>query len=263
MRIPRFYQAETLQVGQSFSLSSENFRHAIQVMRLKVSAPLILFNGGLDNGQSEGKNGEDDGKKRREEGEYLAQLTEVKKKSALVIITSFEPVSRESSLTTKLVLALIKPDKMDFAIQKAVELGVSTIQPVKTERSVINIKASRLEKKMSHWRGIMTSACEQSGRNQIPTLLPLLSFQDYLQISSSAVRIAMLPTASKTLSQLQYNDEPIDLLIGPEGGYTDHEEELLNDNQILSITFGPRILRAETAVVAGLTALQSSWGDCI
>jgi len=261
MRIPRFYQAENMQVRQSFSLSPENFRHAIQVMRLKVSAPLILFNGELDDGQN-GQSGEKNRKKSGEEGEYLAQLTEIKKKSALVEIISFESVSRESSLTTKLVLALIKPDKMDFAIQKAVELGVSAIQPVKTERSVINIKASRLEKKMSHWRGVITSACEQSGRTKIPTLLPLLSFQDYLQTPSTALRIAMLPTASKTLSQLQYNNESTDLLIGPEGGYTDYEEELLNDNKINTITFGPRILRAETAVIAGLTALQTSWGDC-
>ena len=257
MRIPRFYQAETLQVGQSLSLSSENFRHAIQVMRLKVSAPLILFNGGLGDGQ-QGHSTEES----REEGEYLAQLTEIKKKSALVEITSFEPVSRESSLTTQLVLALIKPDKMDFALQKAVELGVSAIQPVKTERSVINIKASRLEKKMNHWRGVITSACEQSGRTQVPTLLPLLSFQDYLQTPSPALRIAMLPTASKTLNQLQTNNESIDLLIGPEGGYTDDEEELLNNNQITAITFGPRILRAETAVISGLAALQINWGDC-
>ena len=247
MRIPRFYQAENLQVGESFHLSPENFRHAIQVMRLKVSAPLIVFNG------RSGESGE--------EGEYLAQLTEIKKKSALVEITSFESVSRESLLTTQLVLALIKPDKMDLALQKAVELGVSAIQPVKTERSIINIKASRLEKKMSHWRGVITSACEQSGRTQVPMLLPLLSFQDYLQTPSPALRIVMLPTTSKTLNQLHFNNEPIDLLIGPEGGYTKAEEDLLNNNQITAVTFGPRILRAETAVISGLTALQLNWGD--
>ena len=114
---------------------------------------------------------------------------------------------------------------------------------------------------MSHWRGVITSACEQSGRTRIPALLPLLSFQDYLLTPSPALRIAMLPTASKTLNQLHYNNECIDLLIGPEGGYTDYEEELLNENKITAITFGPRIMRAETAVISGLTALQINWGD--
>ncbi len=242
MRIPRFYQEEDFQVGQSIELSPENFRHAIQVMRLKSTSPIILFNG--------------------KSGEYQAILKEVQKRSAKAEITSFDSVDRESTLTTKLVLALIKPDKMDFAIQKAVELGVNAIQPINTERSVIQIKANRLEKKIQHWRGVIISACEQSGRTHIPELLPPISLQDYLEQPINTLRLVMLPTAIQTLKNVALKEECVDLLIGPEGGYTDAEEALLDDNNICRITFGPRILRAETAVVAGLTALQTQWGDC-
>jgi 16S rRNA (uracil1498-N3)-methyltransferase len=264
MRIPRFYQpspnhlsqsnqAESLKVGQILPLSATNFRHAIQVMRLKLSSQLIIFDG--------------------EGGEYQAQLSDIGKKSASIEILSFDPVDRESPLSSKLVLALIKADKFDFALQKAVELGVSAIQPVRTDRSVINIKASRLEKKMKHWQGVIHSACEQSGRTKVPELLPLVNFQDYLNIQTSSLQIVMLPTAQQSLKQLasdseisnemtSQNDVAVDLLIGPEGGFTDYEEELLAKNKITAITFGSRILRAETAVVAGLTALQTIWGDC-
>ncbi len=242
MRIPRFYQAEDFQVGQSIELSPENFRHAIQVMRLKSASPIILFNG--------------------ISGEYSATLLDVAKRSARAKIISFDAVNRESTLTTKLVLALIKPDKMDFALQKAVELGVNTIQPINTERSVIQIKANRLEKKIQHWKGVIISACEQSGRTHIPVLLPPISLQDYLQQSINTLQLVMLPTATQTLKSIVLEEQCIDLLIGPEGGYTDAEEALIDDNNICSITFGPRILRAETAVVAGLTALQTQWGDC-
>ncbi len=242
MRIPRFYQADQLYLEQSIELSADNFRHAIQVMRLKVGSALILFNG--------------------EAGEYHATLVEVGRRSASVQITSFDTVDRESPLETKLVLALIKPDKMDFAVQKAVEMGVNVIQPVITERSVIQVKASRLEKKIKHWEKVVISACEQSGRTRIPNLLAPVSLPDYLQQPTSAMRVAMSPTAKQPLSELSQNETAIDLLIGPEGGYTDAEETLLNENNVTLIPFGPRILRAETAVVAGLTALQTLWGDC-
>ncbi len=242
MRIPRFYQAQPLQVGVSIDLSPENFRHAIQVMRLKPDSSIILFNG--------------------ESGEFQATLTEVGKRSAKVEIHSFDAVSRESPLSTKLVLALIKPDKMDFAIQKSVELGVNAIQPLNTERSVIQIKANRLEKKMHHWGKVIISACEQSGRTKIPEILtPINSLQSYLQQPTTAMRIALLPTALTTLKGIALQENNVDLLIGPEGGYSHAEEQLLNESNISTITFGPRILRAETAVVAGLTALQAEWGD--
>jgi len=242
MRIPRFYQTDNLHIDQDIELSADNFRHAIQVMRLKPNSPLILFDG--------------------EGGEYQATLTEVGRRSASARLITFDSVSRESSLTTKLVLALIKPDKMDFAIQKAVELGVNIIQPIITERSVIQLKASRLEKKMLHWQKVVISACEQSGRTVMPECLPPITLEDYLRQSTNALCIAMSPTATQRLSSLKLTEGQVDLIIGPEGGFTNMEENVLAVSNIDLILFGPRILRAETAVVAGLTALQISWGDC-
>lgn len=242
MRIPRFYQAQAMQVGQGIELTPANFRHAIQVMRLKPGSPLVLFNG--------------------EGGEYHAQLTEVGKRNASVEITSFDDVDRESPLSTRLVLALIKPDKMDLAIQKAVEMGVNSIQPVITERSVIRINKSRLDKKIQHWEGVIISACEQSGRTKIPELLSPMVLPDYLKQPTDAMRLVMLPTATQRLDELNEAVTEIELLIGPEGGFNNDEEQLLDTSGITAVTFGPRILRAETAVVAGLTALQREWGDC-
>lgn len=240
MRIPRFYQAESFAVGDTVALSEENFRHAIKVMRLNVDEPIIVFNG--------------------EAGEYTARIANVAKRNADINIESYDDVDRESPLNTSLVLALIKPDKMDFAIQKAVELGVNTIQPVITERSVIKLKAARMEKKLQHWQGIITAACEQSGRTRIPAIHPVINLNDYLQQSTLATRITMLPTSNKGVADISA-DQNIELLVGPEGGFTDAEEVMFESQTIQTINFGPRILRAETAVIAGLTTLQHLHGD--
>jgi 16S rRNA (uracil1498-N3)-methyltransferase len=243
MRISRFYQASEILISNEFALSAENHRHAIQVLRLKVGDMLILFNG--------------------EGGEYNARVTTMEKRASSVIVESFNPVDRESPLITNLLLAMIKPDKMDFAIQKAVELGVSTIQPMLTKRSVINIKANRLEKKMQHWQGVLLAACEQSGRTRIPYLQEPLALEECLQRYQKSACIAMLPTTDSGFKELNglNVDSGVSLLIGPEGGFTNDEEALMQQHQIMTVNFGCRILRAETAVIAGLTVCQQQWGD--
>lgn len=240
MRIPRFYQAEAFVIGGTVALSEENFRHAIKVMRLSVEEPIIMFNG--------------------EGGEYIARITRVGKRNADITIESYDNVDRESPLNSTLLLALIKPDKMDFAIQKAVELGINTIQPVITERSVVKLKAARMEKKLQHWQGIIIAACEQSGRTTIPTIQPVVNLTDYLKQPTATTRITMLPTSAKKVVDIPQTQN-IELLVGPEGGFTDAEEALFEHQTIQTINFGPRILRAETAVIAGLTALQHRQGD--
>lgn len=240
MRIPRFYQAETFTVGDTVALSEENFRHAIKVMRLNVDETIIVFNG--------------------EAGEYTARISGVGKRKAEIHIESYADVDRESPLNTSLVLALIKPDKMDFAIQKAVELGVNNIQPVITERSVVKLKAERMKKKIQHWQGIIIAACEQSGRTSIPSIQPVATLNDYLQQDTTATRITMLPTSKQGVADIQ-PAQSIELLVGPEGGFTDAEATMFDSENIQTINFGPRILRAETAVTAGLTTLQHLQGD--
>ncbi len=240
MKVSRFYQNSDMKIGDDIDLSITNHRHAIQVLRLKLDQTLILFNG--------------------EGGEYLAKLVYLDKRNSRVVLESFDPTSRESHLSTTLALAMIKPDKMDFAIQKAVELGVSKIQPIYTKRSVIKIKANRLDKKMQHWQGVIIAACEQSGRTKIPELQEPLDFEKFLDSNLEARCIAMLPGNHPKINELKSRGN-LSLLIGPEGGFTNDEEEVMLQKGVSPISFGSRILRAETAVIAGLTACQQLWGD--
>lgn len=243
MRIPRFYQEVDVEIGQQQSLSAVNHRHAVQVLRLKIDEELIIFDG--------------------KGGEYLAKVSVVNKRDSSVLLESFNDVNRESNLNSTLILSTIKSDKMDFAIQKAVELGVSSIQPMISHRSVIKIKADRLQKKMQHWQAIIVGACEQSGRTQIPILEEPLSLEACLKKHDSDFCIGMLPTSTEKFSDLKLtnNEHNVALFIGPEGGFTDEEELLMQSYKIHTVNFGSRILRAETAVIAGLTACQQQWGD--
>jgi 16S rRNA (uracil1498-N3)-methyltransferase len=243
MRIPRFYQDSILQVGEELELSVTNHRHAIQVLRLKSGDALTLFNG--------------------KGGEYAAKIVVAEKRKSTFLIESFDNVNRESNLKITLAIANIKTDKMDFAIQKAVELGVNTIQPLYTKRSVIRIKANRLEKKMNHWQGIIIAACEQSGCTKVPYLKEPESLDEYIKENNNEFCIAMLPTSSETIKDLKIHSpvEPITLLIGPEGGFSTDEEDMMQVNSVRGISFGKRILRAETAAIAGITACQLQWGD--
>ena len=241
MRIPRYFIDQPLDVEQKLALPDELHRHAIQVLRGKVGDALILFNG--------------------QGGEYHAEFIEVDKRKSSALIHSHDPIDRESPLDITLVLALIKSDKFDFALQKAVEMGVTSIQPVIAARSVMNVKANRLDKKMLHWQGVISSACEQSGRTRIPELLPVISFSDYLSSASQRLNLAMLPEATTTLAELPVPTSPVSLLVGPEGGFRDDEVRLMAAQKVQVVKFGPRILRAETAVVAGLALCQSQWGD--
>ena len=248
MKIPRFYQDDNLEKyyssGEVLALSAENHRHAIQVLRLKGEEKLILFNG--------------------KDGEYLAHIHDFEKRKSSILLESFDAVNRESPVSITLNLAMIKPDKMDFAIQKAVELGVSTIQPLYSERSIIKIKANRLEKKMDHWLGIITGACEQSGRTALPTLKQPISLNNCIENElKNTLSVVMLPNAVDQLADLKdlEKDQAVSLFIGPEGGFTDNEEQQMQEKGVSAIQFGPRILRAETAVISGLTAVQQRWGD--
>ena len=241
MRIPRYFIQQPLEINQTIVLPDELHRHAVQVLRGKPGEPIILFNG--------------------QGGEYHAVFTEVDKRKSSVVITNFINTDRESPLDLRLVMALIKPDKFDFTLQKAVEMGVSSIQPFVAARSVLNVKGNRLDKKMQHWQGVINSACEQSSRTIVPELLPLLSFQDYLLQSTQRLNLSMLPEADHTLTELARPTRPVSLIVGPEGGF--HEDEVIQMklHQFQAIRFGPRILRAETAAIAGLALCQNQWGD--
>lgn len=242
MRIPRFYIDQTLQVGNEVELPTALHRHAIQVLRLREKDQLILFNG--------------------IGGEYLAVLIRAKKRSSCVTLIAFDAVNRESPLKTTLALAVIKADKMDFALQKAVEMGVNHIQPLYTKRSVVKLKVNRLDKKIAHWEGVITAACEQSGRTARPQLVAPLVLASWLQRASDSLRLALLPHHSTQFNDLNPPDnQKVTLIVGPEGGFADEEVTLLLASGVKGVQCGARILRAETAVIAGMALCQQQWGD--
>lgn len=242
MRIPRFYCPCLLTVEQSFTLPEEVFRHAIQVLRLQVGESLLLFNG--------------------EGGEYLANLTEINKRSATVLIQSFDPNERESSLALTLVQALVKPDKMDFALQKAVELGISAFQPLITQRSVVRTDKEKIEKKLQHWQAVTISACEQSGRTRLPKIYAPQTLDQYLsQLNDNTTYLLLAPGSAQDLSQITVQTNHVAVLIGPEGGFTVEEVEACLAAKMQSIALGKRILRAETASTSVLAILQLLHGD--
>lgn len=241
MRIPRFYCPLELQLGQTLRLPEEVFRHAIQVLRLQLGEALILFNG--------------------QGGEYRAELIELSKRTASVRLHSFEPLSRESPLELSLVQALLKPDKMDFALQKAVELGISDFQPLLTHRSVVRTDQEKIEKKLQHWQAVAISACEQSGRTHIPQINPPQTLSHYLTTLSTTTRYLILAPGSQQNLTTIAPTQKLAVLIGPEGGFSDQELELCLAAGMHGVNLGARTLRAETASTSALAILQLLYGD--
>jgi 16S rRNA (uracil1498-N3)-methyltransferase len=241
MRIPRIYQSQPLNSGNTIELDNNALRHVVQVLRLKAGHPLILFNG--------------DG------GEFEAQLVKVEKRQAIVQIGRFHDVSRESSLITHLGLGISKGERMDFALQKAVELGVSEITPLFTEHCVVQLTASRVVKKQEHWQAVMISACEQSGRNTIPVLNATATFTDWLSTIQTPTRLILDPQANTGLSTITLPKPEVVLTVGPEGGFSEAEIKQARRAEFIGVSLGPRVLRTESAAVASLTAVQCLWGD--
>ena len=239
MRIPRIYIDKPLSSGATIELSIEAHRHVVNVLRLKENSLIILFNG--------------DG------NDYRAKIISIEKKLTLVNIENEQVNQTTSPLNIELGISLIKNDKLDFALQKSVELGISSITPLIANRSTIKLDEKRELKRHKHWQGIIQSACEQSGRSILPTLNPVHSISDWLD-SSSVPGIVFEPTAEQTLSSLKITNE-VRIIIGPEGGFNETELELIGQHDFYKTKLGPRILRAETAAIAAITTLQLLYGD--
>ncbi|MDY6978488.1 MAG: 16S rRNA (uracil(1498)-N(3))-methyltransferase [Pseudomonadota bacterium] len=240
MRIPRLYQDCPLAVGASIELDETAVRHAIQVLRLKPDDRLILFNG-------DGHN-------------YPARLTAISKKQATARIEDATAADNESPLQTHLALGIAKGERMDYALQKAVELGINRLTPLLTKRCVVQLDEKREQKRRQHWQGIIRGACEQSGRARLPQLDPVMSYSEFLDTPLTGQRMILDPRSDRSLSDCTRPQQLI-LMIGPEGGFTQTEREMAYQHDATGIRLGPRILRTETAVVAGLTAAQALWGD--
>ncbi len=241
MRISRIYLPSTLVVGSEVELDERARQYVLQVLRLKSGSPLIIFNGAGD--------------------EYAARLTLAEKRRATVLLEEQRSPVRESPLAIHLGLGISKGERMDYAIQKAVELGVSEITPLFSQHCVVKLDEKRSLNRLRHWQAIIISASEQCGRNQLAQLHPPLEFCHWVELKSVGIDLILAPQADQTLTQIQPAPQQLRLVIGPEGGFSDSEIETATSAHFIAVGLGPRILRTETAVVAGLSALQTLWGD--
>lgn len=240
MRITRFYYPELNETDELFTLPDAAHRHAVQVLRLRQGDALRVFNGrGL---------------------ERDAVLETVAKRESSVRLLSQVSVSNESPLTITLLQGISRGERMDYALQKAVELGVTRIIPVATERCNVQLSGGRDEKRLAHWQGVVVSACEQSGRSVLPELSTVMKLEDSLLENKLGCRLVLDPLAETGFTSLE-QQEDITLLIGPEGGLSELEIKQAEVMGFQSVRFGPRILRTETATVAALAAVQTLWGD--
>lgn len=240
--VPRVFVDRPLAVGDVIALGDDKRHHLITVLRLAAGAELVLFNG--------------DG------AEYGATVEQAGRTTLTVTVAERHAPNRESPLNVTLVQAIARGDRMDLALAKAVELGVTRIQPLFSDRGQVKLDGQRLEKKQAHWQRRVESAAEQSGRLICPAVAPAIDLDTLLQTPSRAdTRDLMLaPTATRTLGEI--NTSPrIRLLIGPESGLSHDEIERAAAAGWQALSLGPRILRTETAGIAALAALQTAWGD--
>ncbi len=237
----RFYLGVGLTPGMMIDAPDSLTHHIGRVLRLEQGAQIRLFDG---HGH-----------------EHLAEITQISRKRVSLIIG--DPLIEEPLpiLSLDLIQAVTRGERMDYTVQKATELGIERIVLIETERCQIRYRGPRLEKKMAHWRQIIISACEQSGRCRVPELLAPISLSDYLSQSSETLRLLCCPEASESLSTLVVKPSAVEFLIGPEGGLTDEEIEQASDAGMTRVLMGPRILRTETAGPAALVACQLLWGD--
>ena len=241
MRIPRIYQEQALSNGAVVTLDDNGANHVARVLRLKVGAPLILFNG--------------DG------NEYDAVVHAIGKRTVDVVLTSARQRDVESPLHITLAQGISKGERMDHVVQKAVELGVTRIVPLLTEHCAVNLSGERLYKRLRHWQAIAISACEQCGRNRLPQIESPLELKQWLAQEQEGLRLVLDPLAVTTMAQIAAPRGKATLLIGPEGGLSEGEIRSAQDCGYHGVRLGPRVLRTETAALAAVSVVQSLWGD--
>ncbi len=241
MRVPRIYVDAALTVGSRVTLDERATAHLSKVLRLRPPAPLLLFNG--------------------RGGEYPAVLEAAGKQTLVARVEQHVAVERESGLQLTLAQCVAKGEKMDYTIQKAVELGVQSIIPVESARTVVQLSGERLQRRSEHWQSIIVHACEQCGRNRLPTLAPLQAFNDLLAMPERGPVLILSHRASQGLRQLPVPAGAVTLLVGPEGGWSEAELDIAADYDCRPLALGPRIMRTETAAVAAISAMQALWGD--
>lgn len=237
---PRFFVDSPLAVGDSVRLPADAAHHALRVLRLRSGAPVVLFSG--------------------RGGEYRA-LLHVDASHASAQVESFDPVERESPLALTLIQALVATEKLDWIIEKAVELGAARIVVAPMQRSVVRLDAARCQRRLQHWRAVVRAACGQCGRNRLPPVDFCANFDEAIACAAANdPRFVLVPSAGRGLP-LSISAGEATLLVGPEGGLSDSELRDAERAGFIAAQLGPRILRTETAGLAALAALQATCGD--
>ncbi len=236
----RIYADLALREGATIQLPDAAAHHLTQVLRMRAGDAFVLFNG--------------------EGGEFDATIDAIGKKAITARIGVFHGVDRESPLSITLAQCISKGERMDYTVQKAAELGAAVIVPLTSTNSVVRLDAERWEKKLEHWRGVIVSASEQSGRTRVPALHPVTPIERWIA-QARGHKIILAIGATQSLRTMKQPDGPIALLAGPEGDFSADEVRLARDAGFESIGMGPRILRTETAGIAALAAIQALWGD--
>ncbi|WP_238081507.1 MULTISPECIES: 16S rRNA (uracil(1498)-N(3))-methyltransferase [Pseudescherichia] len=241
MRKPRIYHPEPLTVGQQVALSDDAANHVGRVLRMGAGQPLQLFDGSNQL--------------------FEAEIVRADKKSVVVSLIAGETDDRESPLHIHLGQVMSRGEKMEFTIQKSIELGVSLITPLFSERCGVKLDPERLNKKIQQWQKIAIAACEQCGRNRIPEIRPAMDLEAWCAEPDEGLKLNLHPRASASINTLPLPVERVRLLIGPEGGLTANEIAMTADYQFTDILLGPRVLRTETTALTAITALQVRFGD--
>ena len=245
MRGIRVHVPGPLASGATITLPPQAGAHVARVLRLVVGDELTLFDG--------------------RGGEWQARITGVRGKAVEATVGAHLAVERESPLQVTLLQALARGEKMDWVLQKATELGVARIVPVATERSVVQLDGERADRRIAHWQGVVAAACEQCGRNRLPEILPPARLEAACAASTATLKLLLAPGATASLAAVAASAtraaNGLALLIGPEGGLADAEQAVAMRAGFQPVSFGPRVLRTETASIAALGLLQGLAGD--
>jgi len=244
MRLNRIYTPGPLASGNDIALASAAANHVARVLRMRVGDAISIFDG----------NG----------GEYRSEIARVTGNEVVVSVGEHVHGTSESPLRITITQGIPRSERMDWALQKATELGVAVIAPVIAARSVVRLDESQGAKKLEHWRSIVIGACEQCGRNRIPQVLQPTSLRNHLATHpKEGLRLVLSPTAPGSLAGLTSMPTKVELLIGPEGGLDDDELIQAQNAGFVPVRLGPRVLRTETAAVTALSVLQAMWGDLV
>lgn len=244
MRLTRIYVDSELEEGGEIRLQGDPAHHLLKVLRLRQGDELVVFNG--------------------RGGEYAAYVKQATRHAVDVGVRAFNETARESPLRITLVQGVSRGERMDFTIQKAVELGVSAIVPVLTARSVVRLDASRRTRRHDHWTSVVVNACQQCGRTVVPQLAEAVELDRWLEHGfqpADGPGFVLSPHAGPAPPDVGGQPDAVTLLVGPEGGLSAEEQAQAESAGLIAVALGPRILRTETAAVAALTALQLKWGD--